>query len=62
MGVPRDKAGRCERVKQMMRHKCVVRACYEAYAGEEDVSYTEVYLDEDANRKDIGCSNAGLRQ
>ena len=42
MGVPRGKAGRWGRVKEMMRHKCVVRACDLAYAGEEDVTYTEV--------------------
>ena len=42
----------------MMSHKCVVTACDLAYAGEEDVTYAEVYIDEDVNLKDIGCSNA----
>ena len=42
MGVPRGKAGRLGRVKEMMRYKCVVSACDSAYAGEEDVTYTEV--------------------
>ena len=62
MGVPRGKGGWWGRVKEMMRHKCVVRACDSAYAGEEDVTYTEVYIDDDVNLKDIGCSNAGLWQ
>ena len=62
MGVPRGKAGRWERVKEMMRHKCVVMACDSVYGGEEDVSYTEVYIDEDVNLKDIRHCNAGLRQ
>ena len=30
------------RVKEMMRHKCVVTACDSAYAGEADVTYVEV--------------------
>ena len=40
--VPRSKAWRWGRVKEMRRHKCVVRACDAAYAGEEDVTYMEV--------------------
>ena len=34
--------GAVGRVKEMMRHKCVLRACDSAYAGEDDVTYTEV--------------------
>ena len=29
-------------VKEMVRHKYVVTACDSAYAGKEDVTYTEV--------------------
>ena len=43
----------------MMRQKCVVRACDSSYAGEDDVTYTEVHIDKEVNLKDIGCSNAG---
>ena len=42
LGVPRGKAARWGMLKEMMWHKCVVRACDSAYAGEEDVTYTEV--------------------
>ena len=42
MGVPRGKAGQWGRVKEMTRHKCVVRAYDSAYAGEADVTYMEV--------------------
>ena len=62
LAVPRGKAGLWGRVKEMMRHKCVVRACDSAYAVEQDVIYTKVYIDEHVYVKDIGCSNAGLWQ
>ena len=62
MGVPRGKAGRWGSVKEMMRHKYVVRACDSAYAGEEDVIYTEVLIDDDVNLKDIGYCNIALWQ
>ena len=42
IGVPRGEEGRWGRVKVMIRHKWVVRACDSAYAGEKDVTYTEV--------------------
>lgn len=42
IGGAQRQSGRWGRVKEMMRHKCVVRACDSAYAGEEDVTYTEV--------------------
>ena len=42
IGGAQRQSGQCGRVKEMMRHKCVVSACDSAYAVEEDVTYTEV--------------------
>ena len=41
-GGAKRQCGAGVRVKHMMRLECVATACDSAYAGEEDVTYTEI--------------------